>query len=398
MQLIQLERESEDGASREGDGRFASCLCSEELAGSAPRSFPRRSAPGLRSRPAVSMATRVVLRLDQSESRAPARHLAAFLVARPVRGPQVRLLYHPSHQGLAGRFFTASATWEAVFGRQESNIEVSAGPGSFLPLPALCGPRPSWLRHVTCFSPCLLNPPQQARRTRWRGVGWGWGGCFRPPRQEVVGPGPGGTGETERLGQTGLHTQRTRWPCPQRLPRHRADPGHPSLVLCGAPLLSLLQHSRCSWAQKFLRKHHLAPGSRLPLKRSCEYSSGTETIHLLPRHLALPRHSPLVGAQERYCPRLPRKLSTQTRNWQTAGPSGAALASHEAAGCSPPGRQPPERADLQPLPAPAGRSRRRLRHLVVSPSSVRPTELLLLFSLPSLFMKMKSTQHETILK
>ena len=44
MQLIQLERESEDGASREGDGRFASCLCSEELAGSAPRSFPRRSA------------------------------------------------------------------------------------------------------------------------------------------------------------------------------------------------------------------------------------------------------------------------------------------------------------------------------------------------------------------
>lgn len=107
------------------------------------------------------------------------------------------------------------------------------------------------------------------------GVGVG-GGCFRPPRQEMVGPGPGGTGETERLGQTGLHTQRTRWPCPQRLPHHRADPGHPSLVLCGAPLLSLLQHSRCSWAQKFLRKHHLASGSGLPLKRSCEYSSGTE--------------------------------------------------------------------------------------------------------------------------
>lgn len=120
-------------------------------------------------------------------------------------------------------------------------------------------------------------------------------------------------------------------------------------------------------------------------------NSWMQTIHLLPCHLALPWHSPLVGAQECYCPRLPVKLSTQTGNGQTAGdrrsltttpaaPSAsqwglsrelplpdcvcpllartaqshhtAALAWHGAAGCSPPGRQPPGRADLQPLPAP----------------------------------------------
>lgn len=52
---------------------------------------------------------------------------------------------------------------------------------------------------------------------------------------------------------------------PPASPPSQADPGHPSLVLFGAPPLSL-QHSGCSWAQKFLRKHHLAPGSGLPLE------------------------------------------------------------------------------------------------------------------------------------
>ena len=65
-------------------------------------------------------------------------------------------------------------------------------------------------------------------------------------------------------------------PGPQRLPHHRADPSHPSLVLFGAPLLSLLQHCGSSWAQKFLRKHHLPLASAFPLKHSREHSSGTE--------------------------------------------------------------------------------------------------------------------------
>ena len=45
-------------------------------------------------------------------------------------------LYHQSH-------LDWQATWEAVFGRQESDIKVSAGPGSSLSLPASPGPRPS---------------------------------------------------------------------------------------------------------------------------------------------------------------------------------------------------------------------------------------------------------------
>ena len=171
-----------------------------------------------------------------------------------------RLLYHPSHQGLAGRFFTASATWEAVFGSQESDIEVSAGPGSFLPLPALCGPRPSLaasrdllLRVSTKPTPAgkeeavggvLLPTPQAKSGGAWARGHWG----DRAPRSDWAAHTP------DPLAM------------PQCIPHHRADPGHPSLVLCGAPLLSLLQHSGCSWAQKFLRKHHLAPGSGLPLE------------------------------------------------------------------------------------------------------------------------------------
>ena len=65
-----------------------------------------------------------------------------------------------------------------------------------------------------------------------------------------------------------------------------------------------------------------SPGLRRHRAAAQSPNSWMQTIHLLPRHLALPRHSPLVGAQERYCPRLPRKLSTQTRNWQTAGDRG----------------------------------------------------------------------------
>ena len=148
-----------------------------------------------------------------------------------------RLLYHPSHQGLAGRFFT-SATWEAVFGSQESDIEVSAGSGSFLPLPALCGPRPSLAASRDLLLRVSTEPTPAGKE---EAVGGGC--CFRPPRQKVVGPGPGGTGETERLGQTGLHTHRTRWPCPSVSPitgRIQATPawccvGLPCSLSCSTP-------------------------------------------------------------------------------------------------------------------------------------------------------------------
>lgn len=99
-----------------------------------------------------------------------------------------------------------------------------------------------------------------------------------------MGPGPGAPGRRSAsvrrgcthngpAGRAVLGSQTG--PCPQRLPHHRADPGHPSLVLFGAPLLSLLQHCGSSWAQKFLRKHHLPLAPAFPLKRSCEHSSGT---------------------------------------------------------------------------------------------------------------------------
>ena len=61
-----------------------------------------------------------------------------------------------------------------------------------------------WLRHVTCFSGCLLNPPQQARRRRSGG-----GAASDPPGKKWWGLGQGALGRQSasvRLGCT--HTGR----------------------------------------------------------------------------------------------------------------------------------------------------------------------------------------------
>ena len=120
-----------------------------------------------------------------------------------------------------------NTTWQCV-----------AGPGSFLPLPALCGPRPSLAASRDLLLRVSTEPTPAGKE---EAVGGGC--CFRPPRQKVVGPGPGGTGETERLGQTGLHTHRTRWPCPSVSPitgRIQATPawccvGLPCSLSCSTP-------------------------------------------------------------------------------------------------------------------------------------------------------------------
>ncbi|CAN0493905.1 unnamed protein product [Rangifer tarandus platyrhynchus] len=103
-----------------------------------------------------------------------------------------------------------------------------------------------------------------------------WGVCVLT-RQEVVGPGPGGTGETQRLGQMGLHTQRTRWRCCVGLPGRALPPASPPSqgrprppqpgAACSSPALSpaalqVLLGSEVS------EKHHSPLAPAFPLKRS----------------------------------------------------------------------------------------------------------------------------------
>lgn len=120
-----------------------------------------------------------------------------------------------------------------------------------------------------------------------------------------MGPGPGGTGETQRLGQMGLHTQRTRWRCCVGLPGRALPPASPPSqgrprppqpgAACSSPALSpaalqVLLGSEVS------EKHHSPLAPAFPLKRSCEHSSGTEV-----RLQARRRDLPAQGYTEECC-------------------------------------------------------------------------------------------------
>lgn len=89
-----------------------------------------------------------------------------------------------------------------------------------------------------------------------------------------------GQGAPGSLGQTGLHTQRTRWPCsggssgravPPASPPSQADPGHPSLVLLGAP--RPLSSTVALRLRGVSEKAPFSPGPAFPWKRSSEHSS-----------------------------------------------------------------------------------------------------------------------------